>query len=102
MHHRKRYLQGFNRDPRSSLSGGQRTREADGAKVGDTLEFWFNGFCRRFNVNELKPGKRVAGKSSKGQGNNEWEETEITFDLSTIEKQTFILFRHSCWRETND
>ena len=50
----------------------------------------------------LSREKRVAGKSSKGQGNNEWEETEITFDLSTVEKQTFIQFRHSCWRETND
>ena len=69
-----------------------------GAKIGDTLEFWFNGFCQRFNVNELKPGKRAAWKSPKGQGNNEWEETEVTFDLSTDEKQTFIQFRHSGWR----
>jgi hypothetical protein len=50
----------------------------------------------------LSREKRVAGKSPKGQGNNEWEETEITFDLSTVEKQTFIQFRHSCWRETTD
>ena len=28
--------------------------------------------------------------------------TEITFDLSTDDKQTFIRFRHSCWRETTE
>jgi uncharacterized protein YndB with AHSA1/START domain len=45
-----------------------------GAKVGDTLEFWFNshGFCQQFNVMELKPGKRVVWKSPKGQGAGEW------------------------------
>jgi uncharacterized protein YndB with AHSA1/START domain len=30
-----------------------------GAKVGDTLDFWFYGFCQKFNVKELQPGKRV-------------------------------------------
>jgi uncharacterized protein YndB with AHSA1/START domain len=36
-----------------------------GAEVGDTLEFWFCGQCQKFNVEELKPGKRVAWKSPK-------------------------------------
>lgn len=56
----------------------------------------------RILVKELKPGKRVAWKSPKGQGADEWEETEVTFDLSTDEKQTFIQFRHSGWRESTD
>jgi uncharacterized protein YndB with AHSA1/START domain len=73
-----------------------------GVKVGDTLEFWFYGSCQKFNVKELKPCKRVAWKSPKGQGNNEWEETEVTFDLSTDQKQTFLQFRHSGWRESTD
>jgi uncharacterized protein YndB with AHSA1/START domain len=73
-----------------------------GARVGDTLEFWFHGRCHKFNVEELKPGKRVAWKSVKGQGIDEWEETEVTFDLSTDEKQTFIQFRQSGWRESTD
>jgi uncharacterized protein YndB with AHSA1/START domain len=60
-----------------------------GAKVGDTLEFWFYGHCHKFNVKELEPGKRVAWKSPKCQGADEWQETEVTFDLSTDEKQTF-------------
>ena len=74
-----------------------------GTKVGDTLEFWFpGGFCQKFNVTELKPGKRVAWKSPRGQGSGEWEDTEISFDLSTDAKQTFIQFRHSGWRESTD
>ena len=72
-----------------------------GTKVGDTREFWFCGRCQKFKVKELKPGKGVAWKSRKGQGNDE-EETEVTFDLSTDEKQTFIQFRHLGWRESTD
>jgi uncharacterized protein YndB with AHSA1/START domain len=75
-----------------------------GTKVGDTLEFWFNkaSFCQQFNVKELEPGKRVVWKSPKGQGADQWEGTEVAFDLSTDEKQTFIQFRHSGWRESTD
>jgi uncharacterized protein YndB with AHSA1/START domain len=73
-----------------------------GAEVGDTLEFWFGDFCQKFNVKALEPGKRVDWKSPKGQGADEWEETEVAFDLSTDEKQTFIQFRHSGWRESTN
>jgi len=55
-----------------------------GAKVGDTLEFWFSGFCQKFNVKELTPGKRVAWEAPKDQGSDEWQETEVTFDLSPV------------------
>lgn len=73
-----------------------------GANVGDTLEFWFNSFCQKFDVKELQPAKRVVWKSPKGQGADQWEETEISFDLSQNEKQTFIQFRHSKWKESTD
>ncbi len=73
-----------------------------GEKVGETLEFWFGDFCQKFTVQELVPGKRVAWKSPKGQGAGEWEGTEISFDLSTDDKQTFIQFRHSGWRESSN
>jgi uncharacterized protein YndB with AHSA1/START domain len=75
-----------------------------GAKVGDTLEFWFNkaSFCQQFNVKALEPGRRVVWNSPKGQGADQWEGTEVAFDLSTDEKQTFIQFRHSGWRESTD
>ena len=73
-----------------------------GTKVGETIEFRFYNSCQKFNVKELKPGKRVVWKSPKGQGAGESEETEVSFDLSTDEKQTFIQFRHSGWRESTD
>ena len=75
-----------------------------GAKVGDTLEFWFNKatFCQKFDVQELEPGKRVVWKSPKGQGAEQWEGTEVSFDLSRDDKQTFIQFRHSGWKESTD
>lgn len=73
-----------------------------GDRVGGTLEFWFNGFCQKFDVTELKAGKRVAWKAPRGQGIDEWEETAVTFELSTDEKQTFVRFRHSGWRESTD
>lgn len=73
-----------------------------GEKVGDRLEFWFGDFCQKFDIVELVPEKRVAWKSPKGQGAGEWEETGITFDLSTDDKQTFIQFRHSGWRQSTD
>jgi uncharacterized protein YndB with AHSA1/START domain len=73
-----------------------------GVKVGDILEFRFNNFCQKFTVKELHPGKRVVWKSPKSQGADEWEETEVTFDLLRDEKQTFIQFRHSGWRESTD
>jgi uncharacterized protein YndB with AHSA1/START domain len=73
-----------------------------GTKVGDTLEFRFGEFCQKFKVKALKPGKHVVWKSPKGQGADEWEGTEITFDISTDDKQTYIRFRHSGWRENSD
>src|SRR5262252_625413 len=65
-----------------------------GERVGDTIEFWFGSFCQKFTVAALEPGRRVAWKSPQGQGNDEWEGTEVTFDLSTDDKQTFVQFRH--------
>jgi uncharacterized protein YndB with AHSA1/START domain len=74
----------------------------DGTEVGDTLEFWFGEFCQKFNVKALQPGKLVSWKAPTGQGADEWEGTEITFNISTDDKQTYIWFRHSGWRENSD
>ncbi len=70
-----------------------------GTKVGDTLEFWFGDFCEKFKVTTLRPGKEVAWKAPKGQGAPEWEGTEVRFSISKDEKQTFIGFRHSGWKD---
>jgi hypothetical protein len=50
---------------------------------GKLLNFGFMASAQKFTVKELKPGKRVVWKSPKGQGADEWEEAEVTFDLST-------------------
>ena len=71
-----------------------------GSRVGGTLEFWFGGFCEKFDVRELEPGRRVAWRAPAGQGIDEWEETEVSFDLSVDDKQTLIRFRHAGWRES--
>lgn len=73
-----------------------------GAKVGDTLEFWFGDMCQKFTVEELTPGKRVVWKSPHGQGASEWEDTEVSFDLTPNPKQTMLQFRHTGWRESTD
>jgi len=73
-----------------------------GTKVGDTLEFWFGEFCQKFRVKALKPVSRVAWKSPTGQGADEWEETEVMFDISADDKQTYIRFQHSGWRKNTD
>lgn len=73
-----------------------------GERVGDTLEFWFKDFCQKFDVAELEPSKRIAWRAPKGQGAGEWEETEVSFDLSTDDKQTLLQFRHSGWRESTN
>jgi uncharacterized protein YndB with AHSA1/START domain len=73
-----------------------------GTQIGETLEFWFGGFCQKFDIKALKPAKQVIWKAPKGQGAEEWEDTEIAFDISTNDKQTYIRFRHSGWRENTD
>jgi uncharacterized protein YndB with AHSA1/START domain len=73
-----------------------------GTKVGDTLEFWFGEFCEKFDVTALEPGRKVAWKAPKGQGAAEWEGTEVTCTLSKDDKQTFVRFKHSGWRENGD
>ena len=72
------------------------------AKVGDTIEFWFRDFCQKFEVEQLEPGKHVAWRAPRGQGSDEWQDTEVTFDLWTDDKQTFVQFRHSGWRESTN
>jgi hypothetical protein len=47
-------------------------------------------------------GKQVIWKAPKGQELEEWDDTEVTFDILTDDKQTYIRFRHSGWRENTD
>lgn len=72
-----------------------------GAAVGDTLEFWFGKYCQKFSVTALIPGQRVAWKAPAGQGADEWEQTEISFDISRDAKQSLIHFRHGGWKNNS-
>lgn len=69
-----------------------------GSEVGGVLEFRFGEYCKRFKVIELQSGKLVRWKSTGGENDDEWDGTEISFSLSTDEKQCYVLFSHSGWR----
>jgi uncharacterized protein YndB with AHSA1/START domain len=61
--------------------------------VGGTIDF---GFCG-MQVLEAVPGRRIRWRCVRGP--EEWVGTEVTFDLSWKEQQTFVLFTHSGWKK---
>jgi uncharacterized protein YndB with AHSA1/START domain len=61
--------------------------------VGGTIDF---GFCD-MQVLEAVPGRRIRWRCVRGP--EEWVGTEVTFDLSWREQQTFVLFTHSGWKK---
>ncbi len=68
--------------------------EAKGeAGGGGTIDF---GFCR-MKVLENAPGRRVRWLCVGGP--DEWVGTEVVFDLSWKDGQTFVLFKHAGWKE---
>jgi hypothetical protein len=68
--------------------------EAEGdPRPGGTIDF---GFCK-MSVLEAKPAAHVQWRCVDGP--EEWVGTEVRFDLSWKEDQTFILFKHANWRE---
>jgi len=71
----------------------------NGSEVGGTIEFWFGDSCHKFEVIGLQPGKLVRWKAHKEEGSEEWAGTEIAFSLSADEKQCFVQFSHSGWRD---
>jgi len=71
-------------------------------RSGTLLNFGFmpsakNSTSRNLSRESVSPGNP---RRAKVQTNG--EETEVSFDLSTDEKQTFLQFRHSGWRESTD
>lgn len=89
-------------EPRKLAQWWTTDTRGSGSRVGDTLEFWFGDFCQKFQVKALEPAKRVVWKSPPGQGAGEWENTQISYDLWTDDKQTFVQFRHAGWREATN
>jgi uncharacterized protein YndB with AHSA1/START domain len=77
-----------------------RTTKAE-PKVGSMAEFTFHGkFVQTMKVTELSPNARVAWKCVSGA--DEWNGTEITFDLSEEKGETVVRFGHRGWRESTD
>ena len=76
------------------------TRDVKGvSQLGEKLEFYF-GYpepAAVMEVTELIPDRRVAWRCM--QGPDEWVGTTLTFDLSSQDGQTAVLFRHGDWRE---
>ena len=63
------------------------------AKKGGVIDF---GFCR-MKVLRAESGKVVHWRCIRGP--EEWVGTEVTFQLTWKEGQTFILFKHGGWRK---
>jgi len=68
-----------------------------GNKVGGVLEFSTGDFLRRFEVVELQPGKVVRWRW-KGDEDDEWAGTEVTFKLTPDGNQCWVNFSHSGYR----
>ena len=78
------------------------TNDVSGAgDAGSIIKFRFNGGGPDFLVSELIPNKQVAWKHS-GSVPEAWMGTEIVFDLSQEDEQTFVRFTHRNWSESGD
>ena len=75
------------------LRGWWVSQASGNAEAGGTIDF---GFCK-MRVLEALPGQKVRWRCIEGP--EEWVGTEVTFDLSRKDGQTFILFKHADWKE---
>ncbi|MDQ2814936.1 MAG: SRPBCC domain-containing protein [Actinomycetota bacterium] len=84
---------------REGLSGWW-TREVHGdSETGGKLEFFFGGPepAAVMEVIDLVPDRRVAWRCVEGP--DEWVGTTVTFDLSSSDGETAVLFSHAGWRD---
>ncbi|WP_223669881.1 SRPBCC family protein [Kangiella shandongensis] len=78
------------------------TKDVTGAgDTGSVIQFRFNGNGPDFKVTELTPGKRVRWQYSGGVP-EEWQGTEIVFDLQEDGDKTRIDFSHANWKEASN
>ena len=78
------------------------TTDTSGAgDVGSIIEFRFNGMGPDFEVIDLQPDSLVRWKHS-GEIPDAWMGTEVSFELSNVGKQTYLLFKHSNWKEQTE
>src|SRR5260221_14574116 len=76
------------------------TRDVRGdANLGGQLQFFFGmpEPSAVMEVAELVPTRRVAWRCVGGP--EEWVGTDLTFDLTSSEEETVMMFTHANWRE---
>lgn len=69
--------------------------------VGSVIAFRFNGEGPDFEVLELIADSFVRWKHV-GEMPAAWMGTEVTFQLTNNETQTYVLFKHSNWKEVSE
>ena len=78
------------------------TNDTSGAGgVGSIIEFRFNGMGPDFEVVELQTDALVRWRHS-GEIPGAWVGTEVSFQLTREDGQTYVLFLHSNWKERSD
>ncbi len=83
------------------LSQWWTTDTTDAGDVGSTIKFRFNGDGPDFKVIGLEENALVHWKHS-GEIPEPWIDTEISFQLTQGENQTYLLFLHSNWQTTSE
>jgi len=78
------------------------TTDTTGAgDIGSIIKFRFNGDGPDFEVADLLPDKLVKWKHS-GSMPEDWMGTEVQFQLTFKNNQTYVLFSHSGWQAQSD
>ena len=69
--------------------------------IGSVINFKFNDVTVLFRVDELQANKYVKWTHA-GDMPDAWAGTEVSFELSSEGKQTYVLFKHSDWKEQTE
>jgi len=78
------------------------TQDTTGAgEVGSVIKFRFNGEGPDFKVIELLPDTMVRWSHS-GDMPTAWMGTEVSFELSHKNAQTYVFFLHANWQEASE
>jgi len=78
------------------------TSDTQGAgAVGSIIQFRFGGAGPDFEVVELQPDRLVRWRHS-GTMPEDWMGTEVCFELTPVDGQVFVRFRHSGWETASD
>ena len=84
------------------LSSWWWTTDTTGAgDVGSTIKFRFGGGGPDFEVTELVKNALVKWKHS-GNVPEDWEGSEVSFELRKEKKEVIVLFRHFNWNEASE